>query len=58
MDLHLTVTAEEAETLGRALLTRPMGEVMGLFQKLQMQIAQQQRTLQDLVKTDTDPGGP
>jgi hypothetical protein len=43
MDLHLTVTTEEAEIIGRALLTRPMGEVMNLFQKLQLQIAQQQR---------------
>ena len=50
MDLRLTVTTEEAEIIGRALLTRPMGEVMNLFQKLQLQIAQQQRTLQDLAK--------
>jgi hypothetical protein len=42
MNLHLTVTESEAEILGKALQQMPFGVVRELFQKLQLQIAQQQ----------------
>ena len=41
MNLRLTVTIEEAEFIGKALAQQPFGVVRDLFQKLQLQIAQQ-----------------
>ena len=43
MNLHLTVTVEEAEIIGKALQQMPFGMVQGLFAKLQQQIHPQQK---------------
>ena len=47
MNLRLTVTLEEAEFIGKALAQQPFGVVRDLFQKLQRQIAEQQRAAAD-----------
>ena len=47
MNLRLTVTLQEAEFIGKALAQQPFGVVRDLFQKLQLQIAQQQKAAAD-----------